>query len=399
MDKKRYKSFAIYAAIVAAFALAVIYFGNIIGLIKIIIGIAKPLIIGMVMAFVINLIMRQLERIYAPRSVKKAVKATRRPVCMVISFVIVLALIALVLLLVIPAVASAITLLASNVGALYSRLEQWILDHRELMPTVAEYVKKIDIDWGNVGQQLVNFLKGGIGAVFGSTFTFITGFFGMVIDVFMAVIFAIYLLASKEKLMNQVKRLIGAYIPKKKTGIANVYHVAKGRFSAFVVGQFTEAVILGSLCAIGMLILRLPYAAVVGVLIGFTALIPVAGAYIGGVLGFLLCLTVSPVKALIFLVFLVILQQIESNIIYPKVVGTSIGLPGIWVFTAVIIGGGIAGVGGMLLGVPIMATAYDLIRENVNGRETQQVAVHIEDNTETELKDAGGETDDTDTDS
>ena len=147
-----------------------------------------------------------------------------------------------------------------------------------------------------------------------------------------------------------------------------VLKVANETFSSFIVGQCTEAVILGTLCVIGMKICQFPYAPMIGAFVGATALIPVVGAYLGGAVGFLMILTVSPLKAVLFVVFLVILQQLEGNIIYPRVVGSSIGLPGMWVLAAVTIGGGLAGVGGMLLGVPLTATIYKLLRSDVNKR-------------------------------
>jgi predicted PurR-regulated permease PerM len=172
-------------------------------------------------------------------------------------------------------------------------------------------------------------------------------------------------LASKDSFKTQAKRFVKYATPKKSDFILHTLHVANVKFSAFIVGQVLEAIILGLLCAIGMLIFRFPYVAVISVLVGFTALIPVVGAYIGGIAGFLLICTISPIKALFFVLYLVVLQQIEGNVIYPKTVGSSIGLPGIFVFVSVVIGGGIGGIGGMLLGVPLMATVYTLISEKI----------------------------------
>ena len=140
-------------------------------------------------------------------------------------------------------------------------------------------------------------------------------------------------------------------------------------FRGYIVGQCTEAVILGVLCVVGMLIFRFPYAGMIGSLVGFTALIPVAGAYIGAAVGAVMILTQSPLKALLFGVFLVILQQLEGNLIYPRVVGRSIGLPALWVLAAVTVGGSLMGIPGMLLGVPITAALYRLIREDMSRRE------------------------------
>ena len=182
-------------------------------------------------------------------------------------------------------------------------------------------------------------------------------------------IFAIYILASKEKLQSQIARTAKAYVkPEILKRTENVLKVADETFSSFIVGQCTEAVILGVLCIIGMKLFGFPYAPMVGTFIGATALIPVVGAYIGGAVGFIMILTVSPVKAALFLVFLVVLQQLEGNIIYPRVVGSSIGLPGMWVLASVTIGAGLGGIVGMLLGVPMAATAYKLLRSDVNKR-------------------------------
>jgi predicted PurR-regulated permease PerM len=171
------------------------------------------------------------------------------------------------------------------------------------------------------------------------------------------------------------------YLPEKLNGrILYVLDVLNYSFRRYISGQSLEAVILGALCWLGMLILRLPYATMIGALIAFTALIPVAGAYIGAAVGAFMILMVSPMQALIFLIFLVILQQLEGNLIYPKVVGSSLGLPGIWVLAAVVVGGGVAGVMGMLLGVPIAATAYTLLRNNMNKQDA--VAVKAEEKTE-----------------
>lgn len=185
----------------------------------------------------------------------------------------------------------------------------------------------------------------------------------------MSIIFSLYLLTGKDRLVPQVKKVAKTYLKEPIYHKVNyVIHTLHECFRSFIVGQCVEAVILGSLCAIGMTILRLPYSGMTGALIGFTALIPIAGAYIGGGIGFLMIATVSPMKAIVFVIFLVILQQLEGQFIYPRVVGASIGLPGIWVLAAVTIGGSVLGIGGMLLFVPLTATVYKLLRNDVKKR-------------------------------
>ena len=201
----------------------------------------------------------------------------------------------------------------------------------------------------------------------GAATSIISTVFSTVVTLTVGLVFAIYLLLGKEKLSGQFRRLSARYLPKKVT--EKFYYVAgvvNQSFHSFIVGQCTEAVILGLLCMGGMLLLRLPYAAMIGCLVGFTALIPVAGAYIGAVVGAFMIFTVSPVKAVIFIAFLVALQQLEGNLVYPRVVGSSIGLPGVWVLAAVTVGGGVMGVGGMLLGVPLAAAAYQLLKNDMN---------------------------------
>ena len=183
------------------------------------------------------------------------------------------------------------------------------------------------------------------------------------------VIFAIYLLSAKERLANQADRIMRAYLkPPVRKKILYVAGVVHETFSNFIVGQCAEAVVIGSLCTLGMFALRLPYAVMTGVVIGVTALIPVVGAYLGAAVGAFMVFTVNPVQSVMFLAFLVLLQQIEGNLIYPRVVGSSIGLPGIWVLAAVTVGGGILGIGGMLLGVPLAASAYKLLGAAVGKR-------------------------------
>lgn len=365
MDTKKIKTFSIYAGICAIALLCVIYFGYVIKLINLILSVVKPLVIGAVIAFAVNIIMKKIEKIYFPKSEKAFIQKTRRPVCVFLSFFILIGIIAAIIVLIVPSLKDAISIISSNAGNMYNRFMNWISSYKDRFPNVVNAITSVDIDWKSLSGQLADFLKNGLGAFFGSTFNLLSGVFGTIFNTFISVVFAIFLLASKDSFKTQAKRFVKYAIPKKSDFILHTLHVANVKFSAFIVGQVLEAIILGLLCAIGMLIFRFPYVAVISVLVGFTALIPVVGAYIGGIAGFLLICTISPIKALFFVLYLVILQQIEGNVIYPKTVGSSIGLPGIFVFVSVVVGGGIGGIGGMLLGVPLMATVYTLISEKI----------------------------------
>ena len=261
-----------------------------------------------------------------------------------------------------------IRFLIAEIPPLVNRILQqpWVT---ELIP--ADIMSTIkDLDLQKYLSDVIKVLTSGIGGAVTTIFSAVTSVFSTVIQIFLSLIFAIYLLLSRDKLMEQGSRLLAQYLrPSWETRIRHWLHVFNVSFRRYIVGQCTEAVILGVLCIVGMLIFRFPYAAMIGTLVGFTALIPVAGAYIGAAVGAVMILTVSPLKALLFIVFLVVLQQLEGNLIYPKVVGKSLGLPAIWVLAAVTVGGGLLGILGMLLGVPITSALYRLVREDLHRRE------------------------------
>ncbi|MBQ9118438.1 MAG: AI-2E family transporter [Lachnospiraceae bacterium] len=329
---------------------------------------AAPLMAGGIIAYLVNILMGFYERHYFPKKKRKIVEATKRVVCMLLAFLTLVLIVAMVGYLVIPELKDSILLLMEGLPDVIA----WLADSdtlNELLPQ--EIMQKLaTIDWEKTLQNIVQFLWSGVGSVVGTVANAISSFFSVAMLLVLGIIFAIYLLLGKEQLGGQAKRMLQNYLPKNWFAkLMHVLSVMDDSFRHYVVGQCIEAIILGLLCAIGMLIFRLPYAAMIGTLIGFTALVPVAGAYIGGAVGVVLIMTVSPMKALIFLIFLVVLQQLEGNLIYPKVVGSSIGLPGIWVLAAVTVGGSLMGIAGMLLGVPVAATLYRLLQENLHQRE------------------------------
>ena len=206
-------------------------------------------------------------------------------------------------------------------------------------------------------------------------FMVITAFFSGVVVEILSIIFAIYLLASKEKLHDRLNDIIDSYFkPKICEKIRYFSAIINDCFHKFIVGQTTEAVILGVLCTVGMLVLRLPYATMIGALVGFTAIVPVVGAFAGAIVGAFMISTVSMVEAVIFIVFIVILQQLEGNLIYPKVVGSSLGLPSMVILATVTVGGGVFGVLGMVLGVPLVSAAYKIITADVKNKTAKRLA-------------------------
>lgn len=338
---------------------------------------AAPLFLGFAIAYVVNILMSQYERWYFPGSSdKKWVRKTRRAVCLVGAIATVIGAVVLLLLIVVPQLVNAITVITRRAPKLLTSLS----NNAQFMQMLPESIQTAihDLDYNKLITGIMDFLTNGatpsdttVAAVAGKNLTGILGSFSSVfMTAFFGFIFSIYILTGKEKLKVQFQRLADAYFGEPWMSKASpVLGVANECFHNYIVGQVTEAVIIGVLCAAGMWLLRLPYAPMVGTVVGFTALIPVFGCYLGAAVGALMCLAVSPWKAVLFLVFIFVLQQLEGNLIYPRVVGTSLGLPGIWVLAAVTVGGGIGGVAGMLFSVPLAATIYKLISINVRNRE------------------------------
>lgn len=344
--------------------LCIHYWDAVAGILQTMVTAAAPLLTGCLIAYVTNIPMSFYERHYFPRSSKPLAVRSRRPVCMLLAFASIAAVVFLVLRIVVPEVGKCVALLLSAVPPMLQDVTEALSKSPMLSENIANYLE--GLDWESILTNAFNFLKTGVGAVTDWAVRFMTTLVSGLADFFIALIFAVYLLGGKERLGRQLGALTGRYLRQSwRDGGNHVLKTADNCFHHYIVGQCTEAVILGVLCAVGMLIFGFPYAAVVGATVGLMALIPIAGAYIGGAVGFLLILTVSPIKAVLFVVYLVILQQLEGNIIYPKVVGTSLGLPGIWVLAAVIVGGGLGGIAGMILGVPLTACVYRLVKEDV----------------------------------
>ena len=368
MKKKGFKSYLKIAAFIFAIYLGIHYWPVIAGFIKTLFSSATPIIIGIVLAYMINILMSFYERHYFPKSAKKAVIKSRRPVCLAASIVTLLGIIALVMWLVSTQLAECIQLLISKIPGVVeyavAKLNSFGIIPEDIFDSV------MAIDWKSKLGSIAQTVTSGLGSVMNIAVTAVTSTVSVVSSVVIGIIFSIYVLFDKNNLFNRFKRLVKAYVPEKiYIKLTHVAKVTDDCFHRFIVGQCTEAVILGVLCLAGMLILRIPYAAMISALIAFTALIPIVGAFIGAGVGAFLILTESPAKALIFLIFIVVLQQIEGNLIYPKVVGSSMGLPGIWVLVAVTVGGGVMGIGGMLIGVPLTAVIYKLVKENLEARE------------------------------
>lgn len=360
VDIKDIKKLVIMA-IVLIFAF--IYISEIWSFVKFIIRIFMPFIIGLAIAFVLNVLMNTIENKWFKKW--KASTKVKRPISLLISIALVLGFIVFLLLLIIPNLQNTIELFADSIPA-YSRSLQNLLNGWGIDADVIDNVREV-LD--SLGNSLADYIKDNSNQLISTTLGIASNVVSAFVNVTIGFVFAIYFLAQKEKITSQFNKVMDAYLPKKRVNkIKEIAHLSNKVFSSFVSGQCMEAIIIGVLCFFGMVILRLPYASTISVLVGFTALIPVFGAFIGTIFGAFLIFMVSPLQAIIFVMFIIILQQLEGNLIYPKVVGKSVGLPGIWVLVAVSVGASINGVLGMLLSVPICSIIYSILATNVRIR-------------------------------
>ncbi len=344
---------------------------------NVLLALLAPLIVGLFIAFILNVIMRLIEDFLRARFRKIETKSKMvnriekaiRPISLLLSLALVVGLIWILIFLIVPEFKNTAENVSKEFPAFMQKVQKWLEKIIALLPFKINAIKPEDMNWEKIGQWISQFFSRGSSAFFSTTIEITSSIFTWLLNFVLGLVFAIYILLQKEKLGLHFKKVLYAYLPEEKVDdMIDVASLSNNIFSSFVTGQFLEAVIIGVLCFIGMLLLGLPYALVVSALVGFTALIPVFGAFIGMFVGIFLILMVSPIKALWFTVFFIVLQQLEGNLIYPKVVGGSIGLPSIWVLAAVTIGGSAFGILGMLIGVPLTSVAYTLLRRAVNKR-------------------------------
>ena len=352
----------------AALILALRYSEVLLGALGVALDILRPFLLGGAIAFVLNLPMRAIEEKLMCRWHSRA----KRPVSLVLSILLVLLVLALVVLMVVPQVGAAAARVAQRVPDQLQKLALWLESLSAQYPQLnsqAELLAQLEANWQVIVQKAAEVLRSGMGSVVSTTIGVAGGVISGVADAAIGLVFSFYILAQKEKLGDQGRRILTAYLPRRAAEqVLHVCALLHKNFSSFVTGQCLEAVILGSMFVVSMGLLRMPYAVMVGVLIAFTALIPIVGAFIGCFVGAFLILLEDPMQAVAFVVLFLVLQQIEGNLIYPRVVGSSVGLPSIWVLAAVTIGGSLFGIVGMLVFIPLLSTVYALLRDSVNAR-------------------------------
>lgn len=375
-DKEKIKQIRWLMIFGALLILALIYSTAVWQGVALCVQIMKPFIYGGIIAFVLNLPMRGIESKVFAKWKGNAAKKLKRPISMILSVIVVLLVVLLVFMTVVPQITKTITVLGNKVPAFMEDVFVWLENISARYPQLEEEIAQLEsvqINWESVMDKAASFLKNGVTSMLTSTVNVASSIIGGVINGVISFIFALYVLGQKEKLGGQGRRILTAFLPEKICSrILYICTLLHKNFSNFITGQCLEAVILGTLFVVFMTIFRMPYAVMIGVLIAFTALIPVVGAFIGCAVGAFLILIENPIQALWFVILFLALQQIEGNLIYPRVVGNSVGLPSIWVLMAVSAGGSLFGVAGILFFIPLLSTVYALLREDVNKRNARK---------------------------
>lgn len=366
MKDKTRKDIIIIISYIALVIFALVNFSKIIDFLGKVISIFSPFLLGIILAFVLNVLNNFIEKkIFGKIKPSKIWNKIKRPLCITLSLILVFLTIFFVMNLLIPQLKNSASLFTDTLPA-YKEDIIGILNKFDVDEST---VNKVGEYLDNFGKVITDYIKGNSKDVITVTTEVATSVVNIISKGIITLVFAIYMIAQKETLSRQINKVMKAYLkPKTINKINTVGTLANKTFSNFVTGQCLEALIFGSLVFVGMLIFRFPYASTIGVLLGFTALIPIFGAFIGTAIGFILIMMVSPVKAILFVVFIIVLQQIEGNLIYPRVVGKSIGLPGMWVLLSVTVGGSIGGILGMLIATPLCSLLYALFTRMINDR-------------------------------
>ena len=359
------KNIILIITYIALLIFLLVNFEKILSIFGYIINIFSPFIFGVIIAFVLNVLVNFIENKLFGNTKKRIWLKLKRPLSITFSIIFVIFIIVFIMNLLIPQLKNSVVLFTNSLPT----YKEDVLDVLSGFNLEESTINKVNDYLDNFSKVITDYIKGNSKDVITVTTEVATSLIIIISKAIIAIVFAIYIIAQKEILKRQFNKLMSAYLKPRDVNRINKYaSMANNTFSNFVTGQCLEALICGSLCFLGMVVLRLPYATTIAVLLGFTALIPVFGAFIGTILGAFLILMISPVKAIIFVIFILILQQIEGNLIYPKVVGKSVGLPGIWVLLSVTVGASIGGILGMLIATPLCSLIYILLRQAVNDR-------------------------------
>lgn len=371
----------------------------VIGIVEYIIKLFGPFLMGGVFAFVIKVPMNHIEKHLFAKTKNSTLKKIRRPCAIFLVFICVIVVCATVIFVVVPEIVDTIANLINHIPDAFEKLMSYLYGLDISWPEVLEQIEKASVNWEELIQNTLKFSQNQVAGIFSSGIGLVGGILNGVVSFFIGIVFAVYILSQKEKLGCQLKQIMYATLHEETVErILHILNVSNKIFANFLSGQCLEAIILGTLFFIMMTILRLPYALLISILISFTALIPIVGAFIGCIIGIFLIVMVAPMKALVFVILFIVLQQVEGNLIYPHVVGNSVGLPSIWVLMAITIGGKLMGIFGMLIFIPICSVVYTLFREFIKTRlQYRNIKAHKwmenKDITDKELEDTTEEND------
>lgn len=372
-DKRTVRTILLIITFAVALYTAAQHLGAVYGALVWIWGIFDVVIAGLAIAFVLNVPMKVFEgKVFYGMCEHKNVRVrrARRGVSILTSLLVTLGIIIVLVLVLLPRLGETLNVVAANLPAYIQRLMLWIEELLARFNVESGAVPDLSIDWAGAVSQFMSSLTDSLGDIIGTATNVGASVVSTVIDGVFSIVIAVYVLADKERICAFAKRVCETFLPQRaSSGLVRMANMASETFANFIAGQLMDSLILGILCYIGMCIFRFPYPEVISVVIGVTSLVPLVGSFIGEIIGAFLILITSPIKALLFFVFILCLQQLEGSLIYPRVVGRSVGLPGVAVLCAVLVGGNIAGVAGALLGVPICAMLFALLLEAMNRRE------------------------------
>ncbi|WP_314197818.1 AI-2E family transporter [Abiotrophia defectiva] len=369
-----------YIGLVTLIVLGVWNWNSLMGLVGSIFKTLGPIINGAIFAYILNLLMVRYEGLLTKvQGQVPGVKSVKRPVSMFLSLLTFVLAVIMILVLVLPQLSTAISRFIEVIPGVSTWLQRAIEEYDAYFPQLQTLMSQLNINWGSLIQQSMTVLNTLSSNFLNITFNTITGVASNTINSILSLMVALYILGSKERLLLQGKRVIMAYLkPSHAQTLLDIIRLMNESFTNFFVGMTLEGIILGSLVTVAASIFNLPYAGMLGVISGVMALIPIIGGYISAAVGTLMLLAVSPSQALFYLVMVIIIMQLEGNLIYPRVVGGSIGLPGLWVLVAFTVGGGLMGISGMILGIPLAATLYKLLGRDVLMREKRQTLTILE---------------------
>lgn len=332
--------------------------------------VAFPVVLGGMMAYVLNILMNQFEKRLYPNTEKTWLQHTRRPLAIILSILVIGLVVTGIVALVVPQLITAISTLVEAVPTVTNSVQTWVEEQQHLIPMFNDLMEQVDFNWSSVMSSFAEIGNRLLRGVAESSVSLLSSSASAVTTFVLSVMFALYILVSKEKLGKNFNDILISYLSDEQVRIVkNILNVTDDVFSNYITGTIIEAFILGFIVSLGLWAIQMPYAAMLGALQGALAFIPLVGAFLAGFVGVIIQFAVSPINALIYLIFVIVVQQLEGDLIYPRVVGDSIGLPGMWVLAAVTVGGGLFGISGILLGVPVFATIYKLFSLDISYRK------------------------------